>query len=131
MPGKNMPENACKTWLHCNYTEQKFECKLCELFPSTAQGFAQAKFLQMALKMLGDHPRRTLTTHEPNKHRSTIKEFEGKYFNCRNFGKSGRESFLQAKKTLRNFTDNRVSLYAVIIKINNEQNKFKGKALQY
>ena len=106
--------------MYYNYTEQKFECKLCESFLSIAQGFTQATFLQIALKMLGDHPRRTLTTHEPNKHRSTIKEFEGKYFNCRNFGKSGRESFLPAKKTLRNFADNRVSLYAVIIKINNE-----------
>ena len=74
----------------------------------------------MALKMFGDHPRRTLTTHEPNKHHSTIKEFECKYFNCRNLGKSQRETFPQVKKALQTFTDNRLSLYAVIIKTNNE-----------
>ena len=56
----------------------------------------------MALKTLGDHPRRTLTTHdESNKHHSTVKEYKGKYFTCRSFGKSRRESFLQAKKILK------------------------------
>ena len=52
------------TWLYYNYAEQEFKCKIYELFPSTGQGFAQAKFSQMALKMLGDHPRQTLTTHD-------------------------------------------------------------------
>ena len=75
----------------------------------------------MALKTLGDHPRRTLTTHdESNKHRSTVKEYKGKYFTCRSFRKSRRESFLQAKKNSQNFTDNSLSLCTVIIKINNE-----------
>ena len=61
------------------------------------------------------------TAHdESNKHCSTIKVYKGKYFTCRSFWKKGRESFLRAKKTVQNFTDNRLSLCAVIIKINNE-----------
>ena len=74
----------------------------------------------MASKTLGDHPRRTTKHDESNKHRSAIKEYEGKCFTCRNFRKSERESFLQAKKTSQNFTDNRLSLCAVMIKINDE-----------
>lgn len=78
----------------------------------------------MALKTLRGQrqdPRRTLTAHhEFNKHRFTIKEYGGKYFTCRSFGKSRRERFSLTKKTLQNFADNRLSLCAVIIKINNE-----------
>ena len=108
------------TWLYYNYAEQGFKCKICELFPWTGQGFAQAKFSQMASKTLGDHPRRTTKYDESNKHRSAIKEYEGKCFTCRSFRKSERESFLRAKKTSQNFTDNRLSLCAVMVKINDE-----------
>ena len=79
---------------------------------------------QMALKTLRDQrrdPRRTLPAHHKfSKHRFTIKEYGGKYFTCRSFGKSRRERFSLTKKTLQNFADNRLSLCTVIIKINNE-----------
>ena len=59
-----------------------------ELFPSNGQGFAQAKFSKMALKMLVDHPRRTLITDdESNKHGSTIKEYQHKFLLVETLGK--------------------------------------------
>lgn len=56
----------------------------------------------MALKTLRDQrrdPRRTLPAyHKFSKHRFTIKEYGGKYFTCRSFGKSRRERFSLTKK---------------------------------
>lgn len=56
----------------------------------------------MALKILRDQrrdPRRTLTAHhEFNKHSFTIKEYGGKYFTCKSYGKSRRERLSLTKK---------------------------------
>ena len=70
-------------WLYFNHLDQGFKCKICELFPHSGFGHSKTKFSQEALKSLGGHPRRTLSTHkESTKHKEPVKEYEG---NCEFF----------------------------------------------
>ena len=70
-------------WLYFNHLDQGFKCKICELFPHSGVGQSKTKFHQEALKSLGDHPCRTLSTRqESTKHKESGKEYE---VNCECF----------------------------------------------
>ena len=66
------------SWSYYSPVDEGFKCKICELFPAIWCSHAKHKFGQVALKLLGDHPRRTLDTHDQSqKHSLAVKEYEG------------------------------------------------------